>query len=119
MLNFSHQVDMLGRLLDMAQTRHSAISQNLANVDTPGYQRLEVTFEESLGRTISGSAGRKPEDFQPVIRRTAGGAQRADGNNVDVDMEIGDLNQNALLYQTYVQVLATQLAQMRAAIGGT
>jgi flagellar basal-body rod protein FlgB len=110
---------MLGRLLDMAQMRHSAISQNLANVDTPGYQRLDVTFEESLRRSVNSSNDGKPGDFQPVIRRAAGGAQRADGNNVDVDMEIGDLNQNALLYQTYVQVLATQLAQMRAAIGGT
>jgi flagellar basal-body rod protein FlgB len=119
MLNFSHQVDMLGRLLDMGQMRHSAISQNLANVDTPGYQRLDVTFEESLRRSVTSSAVGKRGDSQPVIRRAAGGVQRADGNNVDVDMEIGDLNQNALLYQTYVQVLATQLAQMRAAIGGT
>lgn len=118
MLEFSPQIELLGRVMDASQVRHQVISQNLANVNTPGYQRLEVSFEDQLRESLrhpDASAGRAVE---PVIRRQAGLPARADGNNVDIDLEIGELNRNAVLYQTYVQVLSTLLSQMRAATSG-
>ena len=42
----------------------------------------------------------------------------ADGNNVDIDLEMGRLQKNTLLYRVYTQILAVQLGQMRSAIGG-
>ena len=53
-----------------------------------------------------------------MIREAGGAAVRADGNNVDIDREMGALNRNALIYQTYAQVLASRLATMRSAITG-
>ena len=47
-----------------------------------------------------------------------GGAERADGNNVDVDAELGRLQKNALLYNAYSQILASRIASMRSAISG-
>ncbi|MEJ7590453.1 MAG: hypothetical protein WKF77_02820 [Planctomycetaceae bacterium] len=49
---------------------------------------------------------------------TPGLTARADGNNVDIDREMGQLNKNAMLQQTYVQLLSTYLEQMRLAIQG-
>ena len=41
-----------------------------------------------------------------------------DGNNVDIDFEMGQLSKNSLQYKVYAQILAMQLAQMRSAISG-
>ena len=54
----------------------------------------------------------------PEVVATPGLTARADGNNVDIDREIGQLNKNAMLQQTYVQLLSTYLEQMRLAIQG-
>ena len=111
------QFDMLSKLLDAAELRHRVISQNVANVNTPGYRRLDVDFEAMLARRLAGSSG-DISDVEPEIREAAGQPGRADGNTVDIDQEMGQLNKNALLYQTYAQVLASKLAMMRSAITG-
>jgi flagellar basal body rod protein FlgB len=54
----------------------------------------------------------------PQVVLGAGGAERADGNNVDIDLEVGRLQKNSLYFRVYTQLLATQLAQFRSAIAG-
>lgn len=111
------QSDLLVRLMDAAELRHSVISHNLANVNTPGYRRLEVVFDDLLdeaGRSSAESASRA----EPVVREEAGLPVRADGNNVDIDREAVQLDKNALTYQTYAELLAAHMQMMRRAIEG-
>lgn len=107
--------DLLQRLIDAAQTRHQTISHNLANVNTPGYQRLNVAFEDALRTELQSMRPGEELRTQPEVYRQTDLPKRADGNNVDVDREMGELNRNQLMYQTYVQLLSTQIAQMRSA----
>lgn len=115
MIGFPQHTELLTKLMEVSDIRHRVVSQNLANVNTPGYQRLKVNFEDELAKEILGGSEveltREPEvvkdDSLPV---------RADGNNVDIDMEIGELQRNAVLYQTYAQLMATQFSTMRMAI---
>lgn len=117
MLGLSTQADLLSQLLHAADMRHRAVSQNLANVNTPGYQRLRVEFEEQLARQLRQPRADAPA-IAPAVVKDMSRPGRPDGNNVDVDVEIGELQRNALLYQTYAQVLASQFGMMRRAIGG-
>jgi len=115
MIGFPKSTEMLTKLMEVSDIRHRVISQNLSNVNTPGYQRLVVNFEEELAKEIQGSSGadltREPE---VVPDKTL--PSRADGNNVDIDLELGELQRNAMLYQTYSQLLSAQFATMRLAI---
>ena len=111
------QIDLLVRLLDAATLRHQTIAQNVANASTPGYHRQEVEFEESLIRQLAERGTSAGWDVAPKIV-TRSGDEKPDGNNVDVDLEMGNLNKNALLYSTYVQILSHKLALMRSAISG-
>jgi flagellar basal-body rod protein FlgB len=107
----------LWQLLDATGLRHQVISQNVANVNTPGYHRMEVAFEQQFAEQLQ----QGKLDFNgihPEVYEVEGLTERADGNNVDIDKEMGQLNKNALLYQTYGQVLASKLAMMRSAITG-
>ena len=106
---------MLARLINAADQRQKVISQNIANVNTPNYKRLELNFEEALAAELTQRRASTTE-ATPSVRETPGLAARADGNNVDIDMEIGQLGKNALLQQVYLQLLGTELSQMHRAI---
>lgn len=112
------QIDLLSQLLDSAQLRNRVISQNVANVNTPGYRALDVSFEEQLAKTLSSLGDAKALDTQPQVHEVSGLRVRADGNNVDIDREMGQLSKNTLFYQTYSQILASKLSTMRSAITG-
>jgi flagellar basal-body rod protein FlgB len=110
------RVDLLARTLDAASLRHRAIAANIANVNTPGYSRVEVAFEEDLAARLRDGEVGDIGQVQPRVVEAAGGAVRADGNNVSLEQEMTDLAKNTLLYNTAAQLLATQLAIHRSAV---
>ncbi|MBI3408774.1 MAG: flagellar biosynthesis protein FlgB [Planctomycetes bacterium] len=110
------RVDFLARLLDVAALRHDVIAQNVANVNTPGYHRQEVQFEEFLSKALDGGKGLL--EVKPQVITDPVATARNDGNTVDIEMEMAQLAKNSLLYKVYTQILATQLGHMRSAISG-
>jgi len=109
-------IDVLRRLMDAAALRHQVISQNVANVNTPGYRRLAVEFEDELAKVL-GTAGGSADAVAPKVV-VEDRAERVDGNTVDLDREMGDLNKNTLLFQAASQIAASRFASMRSAISG-
>jgi flagellar basal-body rod protein FlgB len=114
----SSQIDFLSRLLDAASLRHQVIAQNVANVNTPGYHRLDVAFEEMLEYELKSDDATIGDRKQPRVIEVPGGIAREDGNNVDIDVEMGRLSKNTMLFNVYSQILATKIAAMRSAIAG-
>ncbi len=50
----SQQVDIIGLLesgIKAEEMRQKTIASNIANMETPGYRRLEVRFEELAGES--------------------------------------------------------------------
>ncbi len=115
MESLNPQFELLGRMINATELRQRVISNNIANVNTPNYRRLDIDFEKQLADELNGKSG---DQASPSIVLTPGLTARADGNNVDIDREIGQLNKNAMLQQTYIQLLGSQLEQMRMAIEG-
>lgn len=114
MFPIPQQLDQLASLMGATQLRHGVISQNLANVHTPGYHRLDVQFEDLLAEHLKGGSA-TGEAPQPIVYEQQGLNERPDGNNVDVDREITEMNRNAMMFQTYSQLLASQYDLMRRA----
>jgi flagellar basal-body rod protein FlgB len=112
------QAELLGRLLDVASLRHQVISQNLANVNTPGYRQLEVSFEDAFIRMLSKQGETAALHIAPRIVAGHDNPQRQDGNTVDLDKEIGSLNKNSILFNTAMQMLVSRVNMMRSAITG-
>ena len=52
-------INVLNRAADAAWQRNEAISNNIANVDTPGYKRQDVAFESDCRRHW-GTTGMSP-----------------------------------------------------------
>ena len=111
------QLGLISKVLDATALRQRVIGQNVANVNTPGYERSEVVFEEQLNQLLETE---RPENgaLQPTVLKTEGLTKRSDGNNVDIDIEMGQLTKNGALFETYTQILAAQLGTLRSAITG-
>ena len=113
------QFDLLAKLVDVSAFRHKVLAQNVANVNTPGYQRMNVTFDEVLARHVNQHGGdHSVERLQPEISEDQLAPARLDGNTVDIDNEMMRINKNTLLNNTYLQILSTKTAMMRRAIEG-
>ena len=112
------QSDMLSRLLDTAALRHRVISNNLANVNTPGFQRKEVSFEETFAREMHRGGEARAAEVKPRVVDSQTGTPRQDGNTVDLDKEMGDLGKNAHVFNAAIQLLMGQISSMRTAITG-
>ena len=103
-----------------ASQRQQALAANLANANTPGYQRVDVDFHSTLAAALddggSGAADRLHEtSFAAQV--DASGATRADGSTVDVDAESAKLAENALEHQAAVQVAHARIGILKAAGG--
>jgi flagellar basal-body rod protein FlgB len=97
------------------------ISQNVANIDTPGYEAQTVSFEQAVRNVINREEGNDltlaktstahlASPYQPaaIYQKTnrTGGNYRADGNNVDIEVEFMDMNETVMRYETLTQLLA-------------
>lgn len=109
--------DLLTQVMTAAGLRHRVHAQNVANVNTPGYKRLEVAFEADLAKALASQPGGSTTAVRPRITE-GDGPERVDGNNVDIDAEMNALSKNALLYQAAAQILTSRLGSLRTAIAG-
>ena len=122
---------ILEKSLDAAWLRNEAISQNIANVDTPRYKKKTVAFEEYLKNAMDGSSFRGNmtdkrhipiggNDIDSIdIKVTEDNknlSQRLDGNNVDIESEMASLAKNNIKYSTLVQSLSTAYGRLRSVI---
>ena len=124
------------RALDASALQHRVLSDNIANVDTPGFKRSEVVFREKLKKVLDQQRDASNElkasrtdtkhfDFRdeahidsirPELQLQNNTSLRNDQNNVDIDLEMAKLAQNTVVYQTLVQIVQNQLSGLRGAI---
>jgi len=110
----------LERAIEGAGKRHEALAANIANANTPGYQRLEVDFHSALASAMDRGdetpSALERLSFKPA-KDQAAGVTRADGSTVDIDTEAAQLAVNALEQQAAVQVAHTRINILKAAMG--
>jgi flagellar basal-body rod protein FlgB len=107
----------LTRALDLTSLRQRVVSENIANIDTPGYQTRDIDFGSEFRRALSG--GETDAGSETVAVHTLRGLEeRPDGNNVSIDRESLLMAQNQLQFQTGVAVLRSEFSRLQMAISG-
>jgi flagellar basal-body rod protein FlgB len=99
-----------------AAQRQNAIADNIANVDTPGYQRKDVDFHGALRSAMAAGAPLQGMGFTPQVDASAAPV-RGDGNTVDIDRESAAEASNGLEYEALSQVLKSRDEIIQTAIG--
>ena len=96
--------------LDGLAARQRAYVNNVANVDTPGFKPSDVPFEAQLRKVRDEMAG-QPQDVEhaPSLDLSTvidpQGANRADGNDVQIDTQVTRLEENSMTYEALAQAV--------------
>ncbi|WP_413381634.1 flagellar basal body rod protein FlgB [Alkalihalobacillus sp. 1P02AB] len=120
---------MLEQGLNGAQMQHKAISQNIANVDTPNYKAQRVSFEQLLNQELSRSkleahrTNEKHVDFKsssfssPILTK-GNSSYNHNGGNVDIDLEMTELAKNQIYYNGLIDRLNGNFSNLKMVIRG-
>ena len=122
------------KALDGTWQRQKAISNNIANSETPGYKATTVKFEDSLKAEInklssnsssSSSSGfiDKMDSIQSIqnsnITVSSGDtSSRLDENNVDLESENIEMSKTTLQYYYLVRGVSDNYSRLKYAISG-
>ena len=106
MIRDTQTIHGLQAALRAASMRQSAIANNLANIETPGYRRHAVRFEDLLADALDSGGRLDVSEVRPELYRPMDTPVGANGNDVSMDAEIGDLVRNTAMYKTYMRLLA-------------
>jgi len=102
--------------LRAAGLRSRVISSNLANLGTRGFERSEVRFEELLARATESGGQVDLDSVRPEILQPHNTPINEAGNDVDLDVEIGELVKNSAMSKVYLRTLAKMYSQMELAM---
>ncbi|AGL01662.1 flagellar basal body rod protein FlgB [Desulfoscipio gibsoniae] len=98
---------ILTKQLDTCTLRQRVIANNIANFNTPGFKKSEVSFQQQLKKALDDSHVKQNNnlaELTPKIVQVKNTAMKADGNNVDIDQEMVNLATNTLLYRLATRV---------------
>ena len=125
---------VLEKALNASSMQHQVISNNIANVNTPGFKASEVVFQNKLDRVLnSREVNYMPlkvthsshipieenmtlDMIRPEIITRNETAMRNDDNNVDIDTEMAKMAENTAYYSSLAQITSTKIAGLRSVI---
>jgi flagellar basal-body rod protein FlgB len=138
MPQFPRIVDTVQVAMKAANTRHMVLSNNVANINVPGYQGFDVAFEDQLKRALEPAPtqqtmleGLRSDQRHIPIPQSSSAPQvmsveprivqmvdqmRQDGNNVDIEDQMAKLAANQLWYQALVRSMSDEFNRLRLAI---
>lgn len=118
-INDNDVINALRRQMTIAAARQAASAGNLANLDTPGYKAVEVTFSDALdGHLAATHPGHLGTEQTPGVRREEirDAAARRDGNTVVLDQELLKMGRAGGEFSAAQTALAAKFRLVRYAI---
>lgn len=119
--------ELIRKSLDASTIRGKAIANNIANINTKGYKRFNVSFEESLKnasdelemKTTNEKHFKNGNDFGEIkVEQDESHSMREDGNNVDLDNEKANQAANTLMYNALITQINGRLSNTKYVING-
>ena len=114
-------------------TRFKAVTRNVANANTPGYARRNVSFEDQMREVMEQgkklhmtvtSEGHIPShplrmsDVEAAEIRILDERYRLDMNNVDPEREMAVLAETRMMYSAMTRITASKVTSLRSVIAG-
>ncbi len=106
---------LLNKMADYTALKQKVIANNIANVNTPGYQRLDVSFDNELNDVLESDKDVRTLKLGIEEAEDDGGfnPDRSDGNTVDIDKEIAEQMKNTMSYNVYIELMTKKYTILR------
>jgi len=109
-------VDIIEAGIRAENLRQKAISNNIANLETPGYRRIDVKFEDFLAKSLDSSGKIDLGEVEPQLYRPQQTPVKSNGNDVNFETEVGQMINNTLRHKAYIRLLAKKYRQIELAM---
>ncbi len=116
MSKISSIMDFLEAGIRAESLRQKAIANNIANLETPGYRRIDVEFKELLAKALDSSGEAELSQIEPKVYQPNTTPVNSNGNDVNLETEVGEMVKNTLRHKAYVRLLNKKYNQMELAI---
>ncbi|MCB0319348.1 MAG: flagellar basal body rod protein FlgB [Bdellovibrionales bacterium] len=124
---FDKNIDSMEHAMTLFWRRNSAITSNIANIETPQYRAVDLDFKAELDRAFhnpESSLLEKTNSAHLDIQKEGSarymydysGMTKADGNNVDLDLQMGKMSMNAGKYSMGASIVRKKMQMLRFAI---
>lgn len=122
----SNSILMLEKSMGFLWTKQAAISDNIANAETPNYKAKVVTFEESLRERLEGAMSKSSPRYEVrnVLNRAdpdvfeAPETTRMDDNGVNTTEQMLELVRNSYQMQYVMSAINSELSELRTVARG-
>ncbi len=125
-------IPSLSKGLDVYALREKVISANIANIETPGYKRLKVSFEDRLKSAVVNSISGEVTDAKHIpigsssnpgmvnakVIRDPSSDLTSGINNVNVEEEMVEMVKNQVRYMYATRMARREFSALRAGITG-
>lgn len=109
-------IDIIATGVRAESLRQKTIANNIANIQTPGYRRYEVKFEELLAKALDSSGNVDLSDIELEVYQPQNTTVKSNGNDVSLEVEVGEMVKNTLRHKAYIRLLQKKYQQIELAI---
>ena len=127
-VNFDKAFGVHDNALLLFERRTQLLSENIANVDTPGYKAKDIDFDQvlqnqqaqsvKLNATHKGHIDLSQDAYSEDIEFRQVDQSSADGNTVDMQKEKAAFAENTVRYQTTLHILSKRISGLKMAFRG-
>jgi flagellar basal-body rod protein FlgB len=126
-VSFAKTFLALERAIEIAQQRHTHITSNISNLETPNYKAKEIDFEHALAQALESDHGfnlAKTHKGHIDMGINASGRiepfeEEGEWNGfnwVEIDKEMTKLMENNLMYRTAIESLLRKINTLKEVI---
>ena len=116
MSKINNIVDIIEAGIKAESLRQKTIANNVANLHTPEYRRVDVRFKELLAKALDSSKPVDLERLEAEIYQPNQTAVKSNGNDVSLEFEVGEMVKNTLRHKAYIRLLQKKYQQIELAI---
>ncbi|MHC4211812.1 MAG: flagellar basal body rod protein FlgB [Planctomycetota bacterium] len=109
-------MDFLNAGIRAESLRQQAIANNTANMKTPGYRRFDVEFGQLLAKELQSQDEVELNNIEPKLYQPKETPVDSNGNDVNLEAEIGEMIKNTLRHKTYIRLLNKKYNQIERAM---
>ena len=118
---FDNTIGLLGNVANYRIDRHSLLTSNLANMETPGYKTKDISFEQRLQASLPDKNQLRMVKTDPrhlPVYDSSGKItpEVTTGGDVDIDKQMSKLAENNLMYNAMMQLLGRKYRAIRETI---
>lgn len=109
------------KMMDATHVRQKALAANLANVETPGYKRIDIDprFHTEFRKAMQEGDFGRVSNLRPALQIDRDAvAQNRDGNTVQLESELMLMNKNSLEHSLEARLVTGTIKYLKHAITG-